>query len=53
MGVSLKSEKSEKVKNIRVGGYGGGRFEIEKKLKKLKIYEWVDTVGVFLKSKKF
>ena len=50
MGIFLKSKKTEKVKNIRVEGYGGYFFEIEKILKKWKLYEWEDTVGVFLWS---
>ena len=43
MGIFLKSKKTEKVKNIRVEGYGGYFFEIEKILKKWKLYEWEDT----------
>ena len=47
MGIFLKSKKTEKVKNIRVEGYGGYFFEIEKILKKWKLYEWEDTVVFF------
>ena len=46
----LKTTK-ERLKNlIRVGGYGGYFFENEKILKKWNLYEWKDTVGVFLWS---
>ena len=37
MGVVLKSKNSEKAENIRVGGYGGGYFEIRKKSEKVEI----------------
>jgi hypothetical protein len=47
VGIFLKSKKTEKVKNIRVEGYGGYFFEIEKILKKWKLYEWEDTVVFF------
>ena len=40
MGSFSKLKNSKKLKNIRVGGYGGVVFEIEKNLKKMKIYEW-------------
>ena len=37
MGVDLKSKNSEKAENLRVGGYGGGYFEIPKKSEKVEI----------------
>ena len=40
MGSFSKLKNSKNLKKIRVGGYGGVVFEIEKSLKKMKIYEW-------------
>ena len=47
MGVDLKSKNSEKAENLRVGGYGGGYFEIPKKSEKVEIIRVGGYGGIF------